>query len=151
MIRMIIEIEYYTDILTRDPTQSCQNRWPGDLVTQIPRDSVPILHSFTPGISLGDSFTLFFTDKISSFQSFFHSNHTRSSPYSPSFSTISPDFSSFTPFSETEIFGVRKLKSMGYGVACVILRLVVFVQYRHVTDRQTDRRTDKRWQHTTLA
>jgi len=31
-----------------------------------------------------------------------------------------------------ESFGVRKLESL--GVACVILRLAVFIQYRHVTD-----------------
>jgi len=31
------------------------------------------------------------------------------------------------------------------GVVCVILRLAVLIQYRRVTDRQTNRQTDPRW------
>ena len=43
--------------------------------------------------------------------------------------------------------GVRKLQLLGYisrGVVCVILSLAVLIQYRRVTDRQTDRQTDTR-------
>ena len=38
-----------------------------------------------------------------------------------------------------EIFGIRKLESLGLtcGVVCVILRLAVSVEYRLVIDRQT--------------
>jgi len=36
-----------------------------------------------------------------------------------------------------DTFGVRKLESLGYHVACVILRLAVSVEHRLVTDRQT--------------
>jgi len=40
-----------------------------------------------------------------------------------------------------EIFGIRKLESLGVpcGVVCVILRLAVLVELRLVTDGQTDR------------
>ena len=37
------------------------------------------------------------------------------------------------------IFGIRKLES--WGVVCVILRFAVLIQYRSVTDRQTDTQT----------
>ena len=43
------------------------------------------------------------------------------------------------------MFGTRKL---WYGVVCVILHLAVVVQYRRVTDRQTDGQTNG---HTTTA
>ena len=41
----------------------------------------------------------------------------------------------------TTVVGVRNLESLGYlshGVVCVILRLAVLIQYRRVTDTQTD-------------
>ena len=38
-------------------------------------------------------------------------------------------------------FGVRKLPALSRGVVCVILRLAVLIQYRRVTDKQTDRHT----------
>jgi len=41
------------------------------------------------------------------------------------------------------IFGIRKLRVMGLscGIICVILRLALLIQYRSVTDRQTDTHT----------
>ena len=43
-----------------------------------------------------------------------------------------------------EIFGIRKLESLGYRVVlfCVILRLAVLVELRLVTDGQMDTDTD---------
>jgi len=41
-----------------------------------------------------------------------------------------------------------RVPGLSCGIICVILRLVVFIQYRSVTDTQTDRRTDR---HTTTA
>jgi len=38
-----------------------------------------------------------------------------------------------------EIFGTRKLESL--GIICVMLRLIVSVEHRLVTVRQTDRHT----------
>jgi len=43
---------------------------------------------------------------------------------------------------KTRVFG------LSYGVACMILCLAVLVQYRRVTDGQTDSRTHVRRQHT---
>jgi len=37
-----------------------------------------------------------------------------------------------------------RVPGLSCGVVCVILRLAVLVEHRHVTDRQTDRRTDRR-------
>jgi len=34
-----------------------------------------------------------------------------------------------------------RVHALSYGVVCVILCLAILVQYRRVTDRQTDRRT----------
>jgi len=49
------------------------------------------------------------------------------------------------PLKFAEIFGIRKLESLGYhatfGTACIIPCLAVLIQYRHVTDKQTDRWT----------
>jgi len=47
------------------------------------------------------------------------------------------------------MLGIRKIKSPWalYGIVCVILRLAVLVQCRLMTDGQTDRQTDTRWQH----
>ena len=44
-----------------------------------------------------------------------------------------------------EIFGFRKLESLGYRVVLFVLSygLAVLVEHRVVTDRQTDRRTDR--------
>jgi len=36
-------------------------------------------------------------------------------------------------------FGIRKLESWGYGKEIMTLAFFVLTQYRHVTDRQTDR------------
>jgi len=43
-----------------------------------------------------------------------------------------------------EIFGVRKLESLGYhcGVVCMILCLAILVEHRLVTVRRADRQTD---------
>jgi len=40
-----------------------------------------------------------------------------------------------------------RLPGLSYGVVCVILRLAILVQYRLVTDEQTNGRTDTRRQH----
>ena len=69
------------------------------------RKSPSPLHSSTSGISLADNFASFFTDKISKLRLSLDSNHTTSSPHSPSPSTT-PDFSTFNPASESEIHKV---------------------------------------------
>jgi len=40
-----------------------------------------------------------------------------------------------------------RVPGLSYGAVCVILNLVVLVQYRRVTDRRTDGRTVTRRQH----
>ena len=38
-----------------------------------------------------------------------------------------------------------RVPELSRGVVCMILRLAVLIQYRHVTDRQIHRQTDTRW------
>ena len=47
------------------------------------------------------------------------------------------------------IFGIKKTRVMGLscGIICVILHLAVLLQYRSVTNTQTDGQTDTRRRH----
>ena len=62
------------------------------------------------------------------------------------FKTTPPLFGALvgvTSWNFAQIFGVRKrVPGLSYGVVCVILHLAVLIQYRRVTDRETDGRTD---------
>ena len=70
------------------------------------RKSHSLLPSYTSSISLADSFASFFTHKISKLRLSLDSNHTTSSPHSPSPSATPPDFSTFNPASDSEIYKV---------------------------------------------
>jgi len=50
-------------------------------------------------------------------------------------------------------FGVRNLQSRGYHAAlfCIILRLAVLIQYRSVTDTQTERHTTTEYTSLSIA
>ena len=58
--------------------------------------------------------------------------------------TLSTNFRGKRGSSTSEFWRQKtRVSELSRGVVCVILRLTVFIQYRRVSERQTDRHSDK--------
>ena len=97
----VFQKKYYSNLVSDNPKRLWQT-----VNKLLHRQYSSLLSTTSPGTSLADSFASFFTGKISKLRLSLTSNPTTSSPHSPSPPATPPDFSVFSPASESEVYKI---------------------------------------------